>query len=479
MAEGDVKKFQLKRIGCGKACGFKIRPLYSGLCNDPMYYFRIKSMYQPIGAADYIDVEIEGGIGPFVWSFSGVHPHLDLVSANTTNRTNILCSNPSIVDQQTATISVTDSCGKVATAIATCCLYKEGVKGLYPTAGDYWVAGENGQGQLGMGDTSDRAWFTELGGSNWTKWGVSEGYGPNTFGFKSDNSMWGTGRNSFGELGLPNPGIYLDFTQVPGEWKCSAQGVYFSLAIKMDGTLWGAGRADGGALGMGDISATFWDFTQIGEDDDWMDVACGIDHSIAIKTSGQMYGTGNNTNGQLALGDNTRRYEFTTISFGHVWKSITCGKWCTLAIDEDGDLYVAGYNYIGLLGLGPGSNNYNTFNLITSEEEWSQISYGHYNTIGIKKDGTLWGSGNNGSGQLGLGHRDYVFYYTKIGIENDWKFVHMGMGDALALKGSGTLWRSGGYGGDIFAIIAPEHLWTSMRYSGSSAFAISYFGDGD
>ena len=75
----------------------------------------------------------------------------------------------------------------------------------------------------------------------------------------------------------------------------------------------------------------------------------------------------------------------------------------SLILKNDGTLWGCGYNGSGELGLGDTINR-NTFTQITTNtDNIKQIYCGNGHTIILKDDGTLWGCGLNNHGQLGLG----------------------------------------------------------------------------
>jgi len=73
------------------------------------------------------------------------------------------------------------------------------------------------------------------------------------------------------------------------------------------------------------------------------------------------------------------------------------------------------------------------------------VSAGQNSTFVIKKDGSLWGCGANGFGQLGLGHEEVVAAFTKVldGVSS----VSAAEYHTVAVKRDGTLWGFGD-GGD-------------------------------
>ena len=86
--------------------------------------------------------------------------------------------------------------------------------------------------------------------------------------------------------------------------------------------------------------------------------------------------------------------------------------------------------------------------------EWAAVAAASYNTLALKRDGTLWAWGLNDYGQLGQGNLDFTAHAEprKIGQAHDWVAVSGGYGDSFALKKDGTLWAWGNnsdFGGNL------------------------------
>ena len=103
-----------------------------------------------------------------------------------------------------------------------------------------------------------------------------------------DTTLWAWGWNAFGQLGLGDYGPdRLSPTQVGSgtDWLSVAAGGGHTLAVKADGTLWAWGASDYGMLGLGDRSNRLSP-TQVGSGTDWQSVAAGRYHTLAIQTTG-------------------------------------------------------------------------------------------------------------------------------------------------------------------------------------------------
>jgi alpha-tubulin suppressor-like RCC1 family protein len=76
------------------------------------------------------------------------------------------------------------------------------------------------------------------------------------------------------------------------------------MAIKTTGTLWGWGDNGYGQLGDGTATSRTTP-VQIGSDTNWAKVAAGNIHTMAIKTTGTLYAWGCNGGGQFGVTTNT------------------------------------------------------------------------------------------------------------------------------------------------------------------------------
>ena len=127
-------------------------------------------------------------------------------------------------------------------------------------------------------------------------------------------------------------------------------------------------------------------------------------HSLILKNDGTLWGCGLNNCGQLGLGDTTNKTTFTQITTNaDNIKEVYCGGNHTLILKNDGTLWGTGRNDYGQLGLGDTTNRTTFTQLITNTNDIKSVYYGGYHTFILENDGTLWSTGHNGDGQLGLG----------------------------------------------------------------------------
>lgn len=102
-----------------------------------------------------------------------------------------------------------------------------------------------------------------------------------------------------------------------------------------------------------------WGFSspvQVGTDTNWAQVAAGLYHSAAIKTTGALWMWGYNVYGQCGTGNTTNQSAPTQVGTLTNWAYVKCGVYYTLAVKTNGTLWAWGYNSVGQLGQGDITN---------------------------------------------------------------------------------------------------------------------------
>ncbi|NLI74764.1 MAG: regulator, partial [Euryarchaeota archaeon] len=104
---------------------------------------------------------------------------------------------------------------------------------------------------------------------------------------KSDGTVWAWGRNSNGQLGIGNTTNRHSPVQVPGLTDVTAitAGYYHSIALKSDGTVWAWGLNNYGQLGIGNTTDQHSP-VQVPGLTDVTAITAGHYHSIALKSDG-------------------------------------------------------------------------------------------------------------------------------------------------------------------------------------------------
>ena len=311
--------------------------------------------------------------------------------------------------------------------------------------GTLWGCGQNNYGQLGLGDNNNRNIFTQVTTNDIKSVYCGDSH---TFILENDGTLWGCGRNNEGQLGLGDTANRNTFTQITtnaNDIKEIYCGFYHTLILKNDNTLWGCGHNEYGQLGLGDTTnrTTFTKITT--NANDIKSVYCGWYHTIMLKNDGTLWGTGYNSDGQLGLEGGGSRATFTqVITNVNNIKSVYCTGGNTFILKNDGTLWGCGWNGYGSLGLGDTTKRGTFTQITTNVDDIKEIYCGFYHTFILKNDGTLWGCGWNANGQLGLGDGYNRTTFTQVTINADnIKQIYCGHGHTLILKNDGTLWGTG------------------------------------
>ena len=345
--------------------------------------------------------------------------------------------------------------------------------------------------------------------------------------------LFGWGRNYYGEVGLGDQEIYSSPVQVGStkDWRIFTNFYYTSSGIR-GGRLYRWGSGSNGVIGIGSI-INYSSPVQIGAEADWAYVFGGAgSNSAGGLRGGRLFTWGYNPDGQLGLGDRTRRSSPVQVGAATDWvagsvndgtmlairggKLFACGAnsqgqlglgnvtkrsspvqvgaatdWTAVAIDvaayglRGGALYSWGYDGLyGLLGDGTSSARRSSPVQVGAATDWTDIvvSGDHVNAL---RGGMLFTWGRNGSGELGLGDRTDRWSPVQVGSETDWTSVSAGNGVSFGIRG-GKLF-AWGYGvnyqlglGEAHGTISysspvqvgSDSDWKSVKSGELSAFAL-------
>ena len=316
--------------------------------------------------------------------------------------------------------------------------------------GGLWGFGDNSLATLGDSTTANKSSpiQTLAGGTNWKQ--VACGQSHSTA-IKTDGSLWCFGYNGNGQLGdntITNRSSPVQTIALGTSWRQVSGGQFHTAAIKTDGSLWSWGSGGRGQLGDSTItSGRSSPIQTIAAGNNWKQVACGNSHTAAIKTDGSLWIWGYNNIGQL--GDSTltnRSSPIQTIAGGNNWKQVACGSQHTAAIKNDGSLWSWGINSSGQLGDSTLTNNRSPVQTISGGNNWKYVFSGciSNHTAAIKNDGSLWSWGDDTSGQLG----DSQIISNSSPVQTiaggyNWKQVACGNLHTAAIKTDGSLWLWG------------------------------------
>lgn len=263
----------------------------------------------------------------------------------------------------------------------------------------------------------------------------------------SDGTVMGWGSNTYGELGNGANGTVehhpvaasglTGMTVIGG-------GASFTVALKNDSTVWTWGSNADGELGNGSVAGFSNIPVQVGSLTSVVSIARGIQNACALRSDGTVWNWGYNGYGELGNG--------TVNGFNNIpvqvsgltgITAIAGGAYHSLALKKDGTVWAWGYNGSGELGNG---NNTNTLVpvQVSGLTGVTAIACGNSFSIVIRNDSTVWTWGSNLEGELGNGVSNNGSYFA-VQVSGLTKVIAIagGVHHTLALKKNGTVWAWG------------------------------------
>ncbi|CAG9761100.1 unnamed protein product [Ceutorhynchus assimilis] len=242
-------------------------------------------------------------------------------------------------------------------------------------------------------------------------------------------TLYAWGANCFGQLGLGHKSeqeispqkVNLRGSDLSAEDIVSiSAGVAHSLILDTKGRVFSCGSNCSGRLGL--LDDTF-KFTQIEilEKFKIVQISCGSDFNAAVSECGKQFVWGSNSSNQLGISSNITSTAIPTklqvprkLAAG--LKNVSCGWGHSVIISKEGCLLVSGDGTEGQLGLGENSNDNNNIIMRKVPHIGNIISVatGHHHTLALKDDGAVLSWGENQHGELGFDRDDLPRSYVPV-----------------------------------------------------------------
>ncbi len=300
--------------------------------------------------------------------------------------------------------------------------------------GKLWGWGYNKFGQTGIGATNPMhiSFPQEIGdGAKWKT--IATGSDNHSLAILEDGTLWAWGDNTNGQIGV---GLSSESVPAPqqigtvSDWLQVAGGHYHSVALRQDGTIWTWGRGSAGALGHGEVTDELLP-RKVGGEDDWVSVAASFDRTLALKSDGSLWIWGAGVSGLPSQVNQPTRFGDDSD-----WKMVAPGHWHTLAQKEDGSLWVWGLNRYGEFGTGIQSEWRTNIPIqVGTRTDWRSVAASGHVSFAISAEGELWAWGAGNWGRTGLGGGNDALVPTQVGEFSDWIDVSPGWSFTLGLRG--------------------------------------------
>ena len=314
------------------------------------------------------------------------------------------------------------------------------------TGGSAWCWGQNGQGQLGNGTTTNRT-LPAIVTSPITGWDAIEAGTTHTCAVTTLGGARCWGWNNTGQLGDGTTTTSSTPVTVSGLGSgvtAITAGHAHSCAITSAGALWCWGSNGYGQLGDGTTTDRLTPVAVSGLDRGVVAVSAGYGHTCAVTGAGAVLCWGWNNYGQLGDGTTTDRLTPTAVSgLGSGGEDVTAGGFHTCALAASGAMSCWGSNMYGQVGDGTTVQRATPAAVTGLGSEVAGITAGLYQTCARTDAGSALCWGRNDHGQVGDG-------------TTTWRYAPVGV---TGLQSGVTAIAAGGYHACAIAARGAVHCW--------------------
>ena len=269
-----------------------------------------------------------------------------------------------------------------------------------------------------------------------------------TLGLKSDGTVYNNGLTFYNQEYLENgENIVTGTTKINlSNIVDMSAGSNFAVFVDKSGNIWGLGDNSYGQLGTGTTDSAY-EPVKVNErkennDDTAVKTANGTDHYLALKSDGTVWAWGNNDYGQIGNGTNISPGEPVKVNNLSNITDIKAGDGFSLALKSDGTVWAWGKNNYGQLGNGKNVNSSVPVQ-VQIDSEVKAISAGYEHSLLVTKEKLAYGWGRNNCHQLCDGTQTDKSIPTLIPKLTYLSNVSAGYNHSVLLKQDGTVYTCG------------------------------------
>ena len=244
---------------------------------------------------------------------------------------------------------------------------------------------------------------------------------------------------------------------------------------------WGEQQANGGS-GLGTVTPNYSSPVQVGAETDWEKVFSLPLYEnafvAALKTDGTIYRWGYNAQGQLGVQDIVSHSSPVQLGAANDYETVhNTNVYASHYYKSNGTIWCSGYNEGGILGI-TGANRFSSPVQIGALTDWTAVRGGQRAVFATKSDGTIWSWGDNVTyGATGQGTTTgTITSPTQIGSLTDWTAYFVTSGDdetCFVKKTDGTIWAWGaGDGGCFGAGQTPARFSSPVQVTADTDWAV-------
>ncbi|MGA2138024.1 MAG: hypothetical protein ABSH14_04100 [Verrucomicrobiia bacterium] len=334
---------------------------------------------------------------------------------------------------------------------------------LADASGMVWTWGRNDMGQLGDGSNDTRIVASPITGiSNVVSVAAGSSH---TLALRADGTVWAWGNNQNGTDGYGNGQLGAGYlggasstnspvqSLVPAGTVIAAiaAGDSFSLALDTTGQIWGWGGNESGELGTNvvsgrDVSTNLP--TVVAGISNVVAIAAGSDHTVALTADKTVWTWGDNSSGQLGWGGCCQTSAPGRVSALSNVVGIAGGLYFTLAVTSNGQVFAWGDNTFGQLGTNTDFGSLTSPHLVAGISNAVLVSAhpdGTHSVAMTISNGVYqyWAWGDNANGQVGNGTEgsgNYQYTPASIQFSNSCvECIALGTGGVFTAQCTGTL----------------------------------------